>query len=99
MINASQERILELVGLIYEAAGDPSRWPAFLDRWAETIGSNEAFFLVHDLSRREASFAIDTRVHPDYKRLYAEYYGGMNQWIVNGPHLLETGVIIVGSMM
>jgi len=37
----SNEQILELVGAIYDAAADPSCWPAFLERHADAVGGTQ----------------------------------------------------------
>jgi len=69
----SPDDILQLVALIQDAAADPKRWPAFLEKWARTIGSNEAFFLMQDLAKQEAGFVNDaggvTREHV-FRRLF-----------------------------
>jgi DNA-binding CsgD family transcriptional regulator len=39
---------LELTGLIYDAAADASRWPAFLAAFARAIGTPRCALLIHD---------------------------------------------------
>ena len=56
---APEEQILELVGLVYDAAGNPSLWPAFLERLADVIdGEGTVLFAVEpqDSLRTVSSF-------------------------------------------
>ena len=49
-----------LVGQIYEAAMDPTRWPAFLSAFARTVGAQGTLIYSHNVETFEASTACDS---------------------------------------
>jgi DNA-binding CsgD family transcriptional regulator/PAS domain-containing protein len=73
--------VSDLVGLIYEAALDPTLWEGFLKQFADAVGSSGSalFFQDHDSSQGQISVAY--RYEPFYQRQYAEHFAGVNVWL------------------
>src|SRR5882672_2825811 len=46
----SEGSLLELVGLVYDAAVDPQLWTPFVERLAQILRAPWCFFYVHDFS-------------------------------------------------
>lgn len=76
-MQASQDLVLKLVGLVYDAGADPSRWPAFLTLLADsTRGASAAMYT--DLSFRSSSVWSIVRIDPAAVKAYQEHYVTLN---------------------
>jgi len=93
-----QDSLLELVGLIYDAALDAQRWPAFLKKYADVIGADGVLFQVHNLDTDQGNVALSFNLDESVSRAYDQHYAGLNEWVRRGSHLLETGNIVTGQM-
>lgn len=51
MTNADYERVLHLIGLIYDAATQPDLWPNFANKLCQVIPSTDANIQSSDLIR------------------------------------------------
>jgi hypothetical protein len=58
------ERILRLVGLIYDAVADPQVWPVFLEELAETVGGDGTVLFAVEPEAPLRSIAAMTRFDP-----------------------------------
>jgi hypothetical protein len=75
-----EEQILELVGLVYDAAADPQVWPAFLERLADAIdGDGTVFFAVEPEAPLRIIAAL-TRFDPLLIDRYAREFSD-NIWV------------------
>jgi len=81
--------LLELIGLIYAAAEDPTRWDPFLRRLADVFRANLATIIFEDLRSHKARVATNVGIDPALARGYEEYYAGINVWM--GPALARFG--------
>jgi hypothetical protein len=77
----SQERLLGLIGRIYDAAADPPLWSVFLQDFANTVSGGMASLLYYDLKCGKARLAISFGWDPDYIPRYLEYYSAINPWM------------------
>jgi hypothetical protein len=66
----SERTASDLIGLIYDAAGDSSCWPVFLDKLGRTLNSSASNLFVQDLRSQEFSLAAAVGMDPFYQRLY-----------------------------
>ena len=51
---ASADELSDLIGLVYEAALDPSRWNAFLEGFARAVGGRGTALFMHDFASSES---------------------------------------------
>ena len=68
--------LLQLVGEIYEAAGDITRWPQVLQHIADAFGAQEAALGM--VSPVAVPWLIAPRSDPEFLRSYGEYYHSRN---------------------
>jgi hypothetical protein len=94
-----ERQLLDLIDLIYEAAGQADRWPAFLERFAELAQTDMTAFLIHDAANGSADISASARWDPHWERLYQEHYSATNVWAKNGAALWKPGHFIPGEMV
>jgi DNA-binding CsgD family transcriptional regulator/PAS domain-containing protein len=68
------KQFLQLVGEIYDAAIDPSRWTAVLGGAAQFIGGSAAALFSKDAASGTASIYYEFGTDPHYRQLYFEKY-------------------------
>jgi PAS domain-containing protein len=96
---ASEDKVLGLVGQIYDAAADEQQWPAFLESLADAISATATDLVYHDLTAPRATLLTAIRIDPDAQRRYVEYYGAFDPhraaWLARfsraGPETICTG--------
>lgn len=69
----SHRRLSELIGMIYDCAIEPDRWPAKLAQVCQSIKCMSGFLLLVDLERSSHRFAHSWGLSPDWKRRYFAY--------------------------
>ena len=69
----SHRRLSELIGMIYDCAIDPDRWPATLASVCRSISCVSGFLLLVDLEQSEHRFAHSWGLSPDWKERYLVY--------------------------
>jgi DNA-binding CsgD family transcriptional regulator len=84
--------VSELLGLIYDAAGDPRLWGRFVDRFAEVMNGKMAGLFFHDMEARQGSFEYIARFDPAFARSYHEHFASVNPGVPVGKHLYRSGV-------
>ena len=89
----SETIILELVDLIYRAAGDPAGWSKLLCRLGEALGSNGCTIHHHQIPSQESDFSADWNVDPAAIFEYTAYYRSRNIFRRVRPHLFFTGSV------
>lgn len=92
-----EEIALTLVGLIYEAAVDPAKWPLFLEKFADALRGTVTAFVVYDTQLGDGNIAATTRVDPMRQRSYDEHYIKLDMWGISGKHLLTQGSVRLGQ--
>lgn len=88
-----EQRILELVGRLYDASVNPELWSAFIEGVTEALQAKEACLFVQSLHPIRGH-VVASNVDPEAARLYNEYYSSINPWIIRGAHLIHTGNVI-----
>jgi DNA-binding CsgD family transcriptional regulator len=101
----TDETFSDLVGRIYQAACDPTRWPDFLHAFAQAVGGRGTLLYAHNFDTRDASTgaqgAFPTAVidfDPHFLNTLEEHYNHVNVWAQN-ESLLEPGRPVTGSML
>lgn len=96
---ASEQEVLELVELIYRAAGDPNAWTSVLQRLTVALGGNAATLHHQDTASQESSFSTLWNLSPDDMAPYNEYYGALNPLLTTRPHLIRAGAVLTSQML
>lgn len=87
----SEQTLVELVGLAYDAAGDAAQWTPFLERLGQVLKTPWCVFHVHDLARRQCDVAGVIGFDPAFVRSYEEHYVSTNVFFIHGKHQLVPG--------
>lgn len=92
----SEQELSNLLGILYEAAGEPELWSCFLGRLANYTRADCAGLLMLDsgLHSTEHSWRID----PELVHLHQSYYGSVDLWWVRGRSLPAGSVRISDSI-
>jgi DNA-binding CsgD family transcriptional regulator len=95
---ASEAVLLELIGKIYDAAVDQSRWPQFLEHLAEVIDGHAVNLSHTPLPDGEASMMSVVRLDPEATRQYHDYFREVDPWIKRGiaGGQFRTGIVGLG---
>jgi DNA-binding CsgD family transcriptional regulator/PAS domain-containing protein len=72
-LTLSHRQLSELIGMIYDCAVDPDRWPPTLAAICQSIGCGSGFILLVDLERSHHKFAYSWGLSPDWKERYFAY--------------------------
>jgi len=72
--------LLRLVGKIYDAAGDPTKWHVFLDDLSSVLNGHATMLSMEDF-HAGATLASAVKVDPVYQREYEEHYSRINVWM------------------
>ena len=95
----SESIALELVGMIYDAASDPSLWDAFLVRLASEIGGSSTTLFFYNPKHPLGGLMSSARTDPAIQQRYNEYYIGIDAFGVHGGHLLQPGTVKPGQAL
>ena len=95
----SQKVVLNLVSLIYDAAGDATRWPRFLEGLAQTLKASSATLFLQDLSNHKANTGATVGFDPAFNRSYEEYYGAKNIYLIRGRSQLWQGNVCLSGQL
>lgn len=95
----SQETVLQLVDLIYSAAGDPAGWAAFVKRLASLMRGNIATIHHQRYAENQSNFAASWNMDPAAIQTYADHYGSLNVWFTTRPELHVQGKVYTSQML
>jgi DNA-binding CsgD family transcriptional regulator len=95
----SEELILEIVELIYKAAGNQDDWAAVLERLVQALRGNIATMHHQDVSSQESSFSALWNLDPALIPPYIAYYGARNPLMTTRPELIRTGAVNTSQML
>ena len=92
-----------LIGTIYEAALDATKWPSFLAGFATLFRSEQALMWAHDFGDKSAelsggpsSMACTVGIDDYYLNGYVQHFCSCNVWLEN-EHLHREGQIVDSS--
>jgi len=89
----SERTALDLIGHIYDAAADPSLWPAFLELLSQHQRSSIGTFYAWNSCGPRTDVAAVVGLDERSLRLHDEYYGAKNIFLLRGARLLQPGTI------
>ena len=95
----SEHEVLELVELIYQAAGDSNAWTLVLERLALALRGNKACLHHQDTALQESSFSTLWNLTREDIASYPEYYGAINPLMTTRPHLIRSGAVSTSQML
>jgi DNA-binding CsgD family transcriptional regulator/PAS domain-containing protein len=77
----SDQVLSKLLNSLYDAAGEPRLWPAFLKRLSDASCGTSAALILHDPTRGEHTISLHSGFDGEAVRLYDEYYGKRDIWM------------------
>ena len=80
----SKRVLTELIGNVYDAAGDETVWEVLLGKLAEATRAESAALVVHELGQELHTLAASWMVNPDVSQLYQQHYGAVDVWALRG---------------
>ena len=95
----SERTIFDLIGLIYDAASDSTRWPAFLEKFRQASKASGTNLFVQDLRSQELGLTAAVGMDPSYQRSYESYYKTRNVYLIQGNRLLRTASVRLSPEM
>ena len=95
----SERAILKLVECVYDVAGNPEHWPAFLESFKRNLNSKAVTFFMQDLRGQGMSTVASVGIEPSYVRSYEEHYAAKNVYLFRRKHLLFTGNVCSSEML
>jgi PAS domain S-box-containing protein len=95
----SEDTVLELIGLIYAAAGDPAQWTTLLERLAAALQGTVATIHHQDNSSQESNFSTLWNIDPDAIVPYTAYYGARNPLMTTQPNRIQAGAVNTLEML
>ena len=96
---AYSERLLDLVGLIYESASEPSLSPKFLERYSDAVRCTSTLLLLYDTDQRVGNVEAAARIHPVDLCRYNEYYVGVDPWGTRAQRRIVAGAVLRGESL
>ena len=74
----SEEDVLKLVGMTYDAALDETKWPSFLEAFASAVGGSSAILRSNDMVHQSASFNASVGYDPTWQAAYCKHFVKMD---------------------
>src|SRR5690242_4651237 len=93
---ASDDRaILRAVEATYQAAGDPTLWPAVLQCLCDSVGGVMASFDAYDFSNCTGSVSHVVGVDSTQVRIYEEQFASRNILVQRAKPWLRSGAVVL----
>ena len=73
-----EARFEDVIGLLYDAAAEPDRWPAALSGIADLLGAVGSQFYFWDRQQNATTFAAVGRLPEEGNAAYLRYYGALD---------------------
>jgi len=83
----SEQDLSNLLGLLYDAAGDPVLWDSFLQQLTTVARSQAADLVMHDMRDHMHTISRNWGLDPVATRAYQEHYGPMDAFALKGSCL------------
>jgi DNA-binding CsgD family transcriptional regulator len=75
-----QNKLLNLIGILYDAAADPTLWETFLQQLAEIVQADSAGLVMVDARKDLFSVSRSWNIDPEATRIYQAHYGSVDVW-------------------
>ena len=73
-MSISEDGVLRLVGMVYDAALDEHKWPTFLEAFAHAVGGASAMLRSADWQAGKAGFVTSTGYEPAWQSAYCKHF-------------------------
>jgi len=73
-ISVSEDSVLGLVGMVYDAALDERKWPLFLETFARAVGGDSSLLLSTDDEAGAADFVASVGFDPAWQSAYRQHF-------------------------
>ncbi|MDD5301091.1 MAG: hypothetical protein PHD65_11445 [Gallionella sp.] len=73
-MSTSEDSVLKLVGMVYDAALDQRKWPTFLEAFAHAVGGCSAMLRSTDLQTSQAGFVASVGYEPAWQSAYCNHF-------------------------
>jgi DNA-binding CsgD family transcriptional regulator/PAS domain-containing protein len=73
-------KLSRLLGILYDAAADPTLWETFLQQLAGGLRADSAGLVMVDAGKDSFSVSRSWNVDPESMRLYQAHYGSVDVW-------------------
>jgi DNA-binding CsgD family transcriptional regulator len=95
----SQDLVLTMIGMIYDAVATPEGWTPFLGALAETINGHTVNLSYVDPSHDFVSFMSSANADPAFLQEYENHYSHLDPWLTEVTHrgMLQRGAIGLGE--
>jgi len=91
-----ERTVLDLVGLIYDAALQPPAWRVFLETFAGVVKGGCTPLFWYDLRVLQGGVSYSVRSDPNHVRRYDEYYSGLDVWAAGCKQIAQSGTVFLG---
>jgi DNA-binding CsgD family transcriptional regulator len=92
----SERTASDLIGLIYDAAGDLTLWTPLLKRIAQASRATSAAFVLHDFKQPHCTVSSSWEVDPGLQGLYEAHYHDVDVWAQRGV-TQPAGTIVISQ--
>jgi DNA-binding CsgD family transcriptional regulator len=89
----TENQILRLALMAYEAAAEPTRWPDFMKEYTEAVSADVAVFQIHDHGQHLSTIFTGFGISSPFKQSYNEHYSKLNVWRERGSKFFSPGRI------
>jgi len=79
-----RQKLSTILGMLYDAASDPSLWEPFIAQLAGNTGATSGALLILDYEHSKYSLSTSWRMASDSIRLYQERYHSLDIWAQRG---------------
>lgn len=76
----SPQKVSQVLGLLYDAAGDPSLWQPFTAQLARSTEATSSALVIHDFNHASCTVETSWRLDPESDRLYQQHYHTLDPW-------------------
>src|SRR6266481_10081734 len=95
----SQRTLLDLIGSIYDAAGNSTLWPAFLNKLGNCLHTQALTLYVEDLQHQVGQVAARVGFDDEFMVAYGRYYRPKNIYLIRGERLLWPGNVCLSEAL
>lgn len=94
-----EETVLDLVDLIYRAAGDPAGWNAVVARLGQVLHGTAGSIHHQHSESQQSGVAAAWNVDPAYLESYMAHFSFVNPWLTRRKDLLGAGMVVASQML
>jgi len=95
-MSAKKDWALDLIGKVYDAALDESKWQSFLEMFAKSVGGCSSMLRTANIQSNEASFVNNFGYDPAWREAFCNHYFELD-YLTPACNQLEIGEIYVSD--